>query len=869
MAAKRKSYTAEFKLQLVKYAAENGNRATERRFGVSEKLVRDWRKTEACLIAMKKSKKANRGLKARWPELEQRLHRWVLDQGAAGRHPSTIQLRLHAQLIAAEMNITDFAGGPSWCYRFMHRFMHRKHLPSTAPTTMFQNLPPDFQVQFDSFRVFVKEQVTAHHVLPDHIINMDEVPITFDIPIKQSVAEKGQTGVTTVTAGLEKFHFTVVLGCCGDGSKLPPMVIFKRKTVLKTRFPFAVVVASSEKGWMDEDTMNLWLKKCYSRRSDGFLKTHKALLVMESLPAYITAGIRSKIEACNSIPVIIPEGLTKMLQPLYIAVNQSFEAALRSLWDAWVLDGEQSLTTTERYPTFQQVVGWIDKAWSAVATESILLGFRQAGLTGPEADENQQLFGEWEGPPDQPFIKEEEEEVYIPEYEFDFAANTSLSEEDEKQCESLQFHNQNYKWENSPEGSEPARGSGPNRDLMSAAEDGTVDFCEGYDTQQLTGIKEQSTIEQIDWRTNIKEEEEELCIHQNDADIKAVSVKSEDDEVKPQSSGLNPQNPTDKNSEDCGGPVLCWNFGTDVHLESDTEEETEDSEDDWKESSEPSSLKTFGNNGILSKRPRNTGEELGCPECGKTFACRSYLLRHLKRHTGEKLFSCTECGKKFTERGSLRMHLRIHSEEELLSCSECGKRFTRETHLTRHMKIHTGEKPFSCSECGKRFTEKGSLTIHERIHVGEKPYCCFECGKRFTRDTHLKRHERIHTGEKPFTCSECGQRFSQETHLRRHVKIHTGEKPFGCPECGQRFTRETHLRRHVKIHTGEKPFSCSVCGKMFTRETQLRRHEKMHTKEKGCSFTECADANPWVEHLSFDDMVVGLIPRSDGLNATE
>lgn len=94
--------------------------------------------------------------------------------------------------------------------------------------------------------------------------------------------------------------------------------------------------------------------------------------------------------------------------------------------------------------------------------------------------ENQQLFGEWEGPPDQPFIKEEEEEVYIPEYEFDFAANTSLSEEDEKQCESLQFHNQNYKWENSPEGSEPARGSGPNRDLMSAAEDGTVDFCEGY-----------------------------------------------------------------------------------------------------------------------------------------------------------------------------------------------------------------------------------------------------------------------------------------------------------------------------------------------------------------------------------------------------
>ncbi|KAJ0060643.1 hypothetical protein NL108_016740 [Boleophthalmus pectinirostris] len=31
-------------LQVVKYSAENGHRAAERKFGVSEKLVRDWRK---------------------------------------------------------------------------------------------------------------------------------------------------------------------------------------------------------------------------------------------------------------------------------------------------------------------------------------------------------------------------------------------------------------------------------------------------------------------------------------------------------------------------------------------------------------------------------------------------------------------------------------------------------------------------------------------------------------------------------------------------------------------------------------------------------------------------------------------------------
>ncbi|XP_072220783.1 zinc finger MYM-type protein 4-like isoform X2 [Leuresthes tenuis] len=154
MPSKRKSYSADYKLQVVKYAAENGNRAAERKFGVCEKLVRDWRKAEVNLAAMKKTKKANRGLKARWPELEERVHRWVLEQHTAGRGLSTVQLRLHALALAKEMNINDFAGGPSWCYRFMQR----NHLSIRARTTVCQKLPADFQAEVDSFREFHEEQ---------------------------------------------------------------------------------------------------------------------------------------------------------------------------------------------------------------------------------------------------------------------------------------------------------------------------------------------------------------------------------------------------------------------------------------------------------------------------------------------------------------------------------------------------------------------------------------------------------------------------------------------------------------------------------------------------------------------------------------
>lgn len=192
---------------------------------------------------MKKTKKANRGLKARWPQLGERVCQWVLEQHAAGKGLSAVQLRLHAQVVAKAMNIKDFAGGPSWCFRFMQR----NRLSIRARTTVSQKLPADFQAKIDSFHEFVDKQVTEHNVTPDHIINMDEVPHTFDIPMGRSVAEKGQKSVNIVTTGHEKSHFTVVLACCGDGTKLPPLVIFKRKTMPKIQSPSAVVVAVNEK----------------------------------------------------------------------------------------------------------------------------------------------------------------------------------------------------------------------------------------------------------------------------------------------------------------------------------------------------------------------------------------------------------------------------------------------------------------------------------------------------------------------------------------------------------------------------------------------------------------------------------------------
>lgn len=69
--------------------------------------------------AMPQSRKAFRGHKSKWPELENVLRDCVNTQSAGGLGVSTVQVRMKARTIAQKMNIEGFKAGPSWCFRFM------------------------------------------------------------------------------------------------------------------------------------------------------------------------------------------------------------------------------------------------------------------------------------------------------------------------------------------------------------------------------------------------------------------------------------------------------------------------------------------------------------------------------------------------------------------------------------------------------------------------------------------------------------------------------------------------------------------------------------------------------------------------------
>ncbi|XP_042351987.1 zinc finger protein 135-like [Plectropomus leopardus] len=330
------------------------------------------------------------------------------------------------------------------------------------------------------------------------------------------------------------------------------------------------------------------------------------------------------------------------------------------------------------------------------------------------------------------------------------------------------------------------------------------------DVQQVLVCKEEvPSDQQHPEPRHIKEEQEEVWSSQEGEQLQGLeeddiikfpfaAVKSEDDEEKAQTSQLHQiqtdeQMVTAADGDDCGGsePARNSDPASDDNNSVSSGAETEDSDDVWRESSEPQSHLD-----ALKKANSQSVKNFICVVCGKILCSKRSIYSHMTVHVEHESFICPICGKTFTHQRTLLSHMKIHVDGKPFSCSVCKKGFNQRRSLIEHIRTHTGEKPYSCSVCNKSFHRRGVWIVHTRSHAEEKPFSCSLCGKKFGHQAHLRRHEKRHSAEKPFSCTICGRCFNDKGHLKRHTRLHTGEKTFGCDVCGRKFFQQNHLKTH-------------------------------------------------------------------------
>ncbi|CAI5769472.1 pogo transposable element with KRAB domain [Podarcis lilfordi] len=377
---KRLAFKIPFKLEVVKYAKEHGNRAAERCFGPppTEKMIRERRKQEDQLQKADKSKHTFRGNAAKWPQLDVAMKEWITNHRNNGFTVSTEMIIYEAKHIAVEKGIHDFTGSPSWCYRFMKRC----GLAMRTKTRIAQKMPEEYESKILSFHKFVTDARKRNGFEIGQTGNMDEVLLTSDVPSNRTVDLKGAKTIAVKTSGHEKTHYTVVLSCCADGTKLSPMLIFKRKTFPKEVIPREIVVHVHEKGWMDENGMKVWVEKVWSKRPGGLLKK-SALLVLDQFRAHISETTNKCFKEAKTHLAVIPGGLTSQLQPLDVSINKPFKVFMREEWNKWMAAGNHDLTPTGRMkrPTITQVCEWVKTSWHLVKEEIVVQSFRKCGIS--------------------------------------------------------------------------------------------------------------------------------------------------------------------------------------------------------------------------------------------------------------------------------------------------------------------------------------------------------------------------------------------------------------------------------------------------------------------------------------------------------
>ena len=152
---------------------------------------------------------------------------------------------------------------------------------------------------------------------------MDETPVSFDLPSNTTIDELGARSVSIHTTGHEKTNFTVVLTCMADGTKLPPIIIFKLKNIPRGNFPPEVIIRANQTGWMKENEMLNWIENVWAKRER--FSNPQSLLVLDSFSAHIVDSVKRRFGEKNTNIAVIPGGLTSRLQPLDVSVNKSFK----------------------------------------------------------------------------------------------------------------------------------------------------------------------------------------------------------------------------------------------------------------------------------------------------------------------------------------------------------------------------------------------------------------------------------------------------------------------------------------------------------------------------------------------------------------
>ena len=198
-------------------------------FDINEANVRLWRRGKESLKKQRRDSKASgQGKKAAHPLLEEKLVEYISNVEQVGVLSELLKFACTHEGNGSSISIQSIA-------KMVLFFMKRHDISIRRRTSIAQLMPDDFERKLLDYQRFILRLCKRHvYAYGDGLItNADQTPLTFNIPFTQTMAHKDEKSITLKSTGNEKNRFMVMLGTYGDGTKMPPYITFKRKTLPK------------------------------------------------------------------------------------------------------------------------------------------------------------------------------------------------------------------------------------------------------------------------------------------------------------------------------------------------------------------------------------------------------------------------------------------------------------------------------------------------------------------------------------------------------------------------------------------------------------------------------------------------------------
>lgn len=268
----------------------------------------------------------------------------------------------------------DFAASDKWLQGFFRRHNLSLRTPTVSTSKLYTR--EELCKELDNFWTAIMTGRQNHSIPVKFIGNMDEVAIYYEVPARKVVQKRGSKTVVVKTSGSSRSRVTVILAVMADGTKLPPMIIFKGKTTACVKniivSPRVAHIAFQENAWNNHSLTEQWFDKVWHHH----VGDNQNLLVWDEFGGHKKFQASKRHQFSKTHIVMIPPACTPIVQPLDVSINKSFKHHYRAIHDKW-----RSNQTVFQSPTKQLVVNWIVAAWNRVPNDIVAKSFKVCGIS--------------------------------------------------------------------------------------------------------------------------------------------------------------------------------------------------------------------------------------------------------------------------------------------------------------------------------------------------------------------------------------------------------------------------------------------------------------------------------------------------------